>query len=384
MYDKGKKYTYEVHSKVPKYIVPVRMRTSPVAAVIAVILLAALAVGCGYLGAKIADKSTAGSENTSVVYIDSADRPAPLSLEGGELTLSGVIDVGKRSVVQVVTERIVCGADSNYVLSGAGSGVIFSSNGWIVTNFHVVKSANTVKVILYNGDQYDVVEMRGDEVSDIAILKINADTESCAVNVGNSSGLIQGQTVVSIGHPYHSVGAVATSGIVSAVNREVTIDGIDMNLVQHDADVGAGNSGGGLFNSFGALIGVVNAGSSSAGYAIPVNTVKKIATDLISLNYVDGRADSSILEFNEYSEITTSHSLIGLYIMKNNSGNMNFSLNDYIISVAGEEITTVAEWENIISKKVTGETIDIRVRRTDQTLATVQLTLKQKTACDIP
>ena len=142
-----------------------------------------------------------------------------------------------------------------------GTGFLISSDGYIVTNYHVVGDADTVKVTLYNGDSYDAQYIGGDEDYDIAVIKIEA-TDLPNVTLGNSDSLNVGDHVLAIGNPLGELGGTVTGGMISALNRSVTIQGSSsvntMSLIQMDASVSPGNSGGGLFNMNGELVGVVN------------------------------------------------------------------------------------------------------------------------------
>ena len=188
------------------------------------------------------------------------------------------------------------GADGNsqQVQVGSGSGIILTSDGYIVTCKHVVDSAETVKVILNDDKEYDAKLIGSDARSDLAVLKIEATGLSPAT-LGDSDMLTVGEDVIAIGNPLGELRGTATSGIVSALSREVTVENMTMSLIQTDAAISPGNSGGGLFNASGSLIGIVNAKANSTdaeglGFAIPVSSVKTIISNLIDHGYVLGRA----------------------------------------------------------------------------------------------
>ncbi|MBQ2862637.1 MAG: trypsin-like peptidase domain-containing protein, partial [Clostridia bacterium] len=195
-------------------------------------------------------------------------------------TMTDVISSVRDTVVEIVTENIQESAFyGQYVTSGAGSGVIINENGYIITNNHVVAGANTIYVRTTDQKEYKASLVGTDEESDIAVIKIDA-TSLKAATLGDSSAIKLGEAVIAIGNPLGSLGGTVTDGIISALDREVTIDGQEMRLLQTNAAVNPGNSGGGLFNMAGELIGVVNAKSSSSnsgatieglGFAIPIN-----------------------------------------------------------------------------------------------------------------
>lgn len=184
--------------------------------------------------------------------------------------------------------------NSQQVQSGSGSGIILTSDGYIVTCRHVVNGAETIKVILNNDQEYDAKLIGSDSRSDLAVLKIEATGLSPAT-LGDSDMLTVGEDVIAIGNPLGELRGTATSGMISALSREVTIENTTMSLIQTDAAISPGNSGGGLFNASGSLIGIVNAKASSSnaeglGFAIPVSSVNTIISNLIDHGYVLGRA----------------------------------------------------------------------------------------------
>ena len=180
------------------------------------------------------------------------------------------------------------------VQSGSGSGIILTSDGYIVTCRHVVYGVETITVILNDDTEYEATLIGSDSRSDLAVIKINATGLSPAT-LGDSDMLTVGEDVIAIGNPLGELRGTATSGIISALSREVTVENTAMSLIQTDAAISPGNSGGGLFNASGSLIGIVNAKASSSnseglGFAIPVSSVKTIISNLIDHGYVLGRA----------------------------------------------------------------------------------------------
>ena len=186
------------------------------------------------------------------------------------------------------------GSDSQQVQAGSGSGIILTSDGYIVTCKHVVDGAETIKVILNDDTEHEAKLIGSDSRSDLAVLKIEA-TALTPATLGDSDMLTVGEDVIAIGNPLGELRGTATSGIISALSREVTVGSTSMTLIQTDAAISPGNSGGGLFNASGSLVGIVNAKASSSnseglGFAIPVSSVKTIIANLIDHGYVLGRA----------------------------------------------------------------------------------------------
>ncbi|MDO4564191.1 MAG: trypsin-like peptidase domain-containing protein [Clostridia bacterium] len=182
----------------------------------------------------------------------------------------------------------------SYETTGSGSGVILTTDGYIATCAHVVDGATTVTVTLNDDSVYPATIIGTDARNDLAIIKIEAENLQPAT-IGDSDMLTVGEDVIAIGNPLGELRGTATSGIISAVNRNITVEDVEMELVQTDAAISPGNSGGGLFDSNGHLIGIVNAKVSDEdaeglGFAIPVNNVISEINDLISQGYVSGRA----------------------------------------------------------------------------------------------
>ena len=178
-------------------------------------------------------------------------------------TIKSVVEQCADAVVEIQTESISSGGSlfQQYISSGAGSGVILTQDGYIVTNHHVIENATSILVRTRSGDEYNAQLIGSDQQSDLAVLKIDASGLTPAV-LGDSTKLEVGDLAVVIGNPLGELGGTVTSGIISALDREVTIDGQVMTLMQTDAAVNPGNSGGGLFDANGDLVGIINAKSS--------------------------------------------------------------------------------------------------------------------------
>lgn len=265
---------------------------------------------------------------------------------------------------------------------GAGSGVVITSDGYIATNNHVVDGANSVKVRLTDGTEYDAEVVGVDSQTDLAVLKINA-TGLNAAAFGNSDTLIVGEEVVAIGNPLGTLGGTVTNGIVSATNRSITIDNETMELIQTTAAINPGNSGGGLFNSSGELVGIVNAKSSGTGieglgFAIPANEVKTVVEEIMSNGYVTGRVKMG-LSLVEVADTQTAMMYrldkLGVYVAENNGEAQS---GDLIQKVDGQEVASIAEIKSIIENKSVGDKITLTVLRSGQE-KTITITLQEQT-----
>lgn len=285
------------------------------------------------------------------------------------------------SVVEIATEGVVTGSFAQqYVTKGAGSGVIISADGYIVTNHHVVENAKTIKVTLRDGQTtYDATLIGSDEDNDVALLKVQAEGLSPAT-FGDSSSLAVGDYVVAIGNPLGTLGGTVTDGIISALAREVTIENKSMTLLQTNAEISPGNSGGGLFNANGELIGIVNAKDSATevegiAFAIPVNNVIDIIKDLQNYGYVTGKIDLG-MEFVDINSADTAFyygvNKLGCYVLSVSSGSnaekAGFNRGDLITAVNGTEISKSSEISKALEKNKVGDTVTLTVTRSGKSV----------------
>ena len=369
---------------------------------VALVLAAAMGFAGGFVGAKfggsgkvviqqVAPSSTADSASGSDSSITAA------SSSGSSLTTEQVADLVSPSVVVITTEQVVYSQWSwygqNQVESGAGSGVIISSDGYILTCAHVVDGASTITVTIGDKD-YTATLVGEDTTSDIAVIKIDADGLTPAT-VGNSDSLKVGQSVMAVGNPLGELGGTVTGGMISALNRSVTIQGSSsvntMSLIQMDASVSPGNSGGGLFNMNGELVGIVNAKSSSSdaeglGFAIPINDAIKVAQELLENGYVTGRPYLGITYLAVTDAQTASQlgvNAYGVYVVEVVKGGpaekAGLQAGDRIVSVDGTEIASKDDLGTLMQKHAAGDPHSITIAREGQ-MQTVNVTLGEKTA----
>ncbi|HQB33018.1 MAG TPA: trypsin-like peptidase domain-containing protein, partial [Erysipelotrichaceae bacterium] len=209
-----------------------------------------------YVTAKMVLKNV--ENKTVVIEQPNQNLNSPTVVISGKTDISEVVSNIKDTIVEVYTESTKFSAFyDEYIIEGAGSGVIYTSDGYIITNNHVIEGANTIMVVLTNGEKYNARLIASDLVSDIAVIKIDAQGLK-AVTIGDSSQIKVGQICIAIGNPLGTLGGTVTDGIISALSREITIDGQKMNLLQTNTAISPGNSGGGLFDVAGNLIGIIN------------------------------------------------------------------------------------------------------------------------------
>lgn len=302
------------------------------------------------------------------------------------LTIPDVVALVKNSVVEIYTE--VPTYNGRFVESGAGSGVIIgkSENGktaYIITNNHVISGAQSITVRFSNGEEYKAKICGTDSNTDVAVVSIDAPEKLTVAELGSSAGLVVGEGVIAIGNPLGELGGTVTNGIVSALAREVEIDGQSMTLLQTNAAVNPGNSGGGLFNMKGELIGVVNAKSGgdnveNIGFAIPIDTAYDIACELITHGYVTGRVDMGLSLVDVVDTYTAWYygvNSLGVYVYESKYST-DIKSGDRIVSVNGTDVATSADIKSIVSECKVGDVVTVRISRNGKQ-SDVQLTLRE-------
>ncbi len=301
------------------------------------------------------------------------------------LTVATVVNRVAASVVEITTETVVqSGALGQYVTGGAGSGVIISAEGYVVTNNHVIEDANSITVRLNDGTEFPAILVGTDVQTDIAVLRIDPGSYPLTVAIlGSSFDLVVGEDILAIGNPLGSLGGTVTEGMVSATARRITVSGNKMTLLQISAPINPGNSGGGLFNLAGELVGVVNAKMSSEeieglGFAVPVDTAYEIILELIHNGYVRGRPalDFAVVDVTNYQTAMYYFNSTGTGVYVYDRDHATVAYGDRIISADGEEIESVAELNAIIQQKSVGDTLELMVVRKRQ-MITLSVTITE-------
>ena len=304
------------------------------------------------------------------------------------MSVQQIASVVSPSVVAITTEQMSSSQTwfgGYYVQSGAGSGVIISQDGYILTCAHVVSGATSVKVQLNGSDEsYDATVVGQDSTSDIAVLKIDATGLTPAV-IGDSDALAVGEVAVAVGNPLGTLSNTVTDGIVSALNRQVTVQNNDMTLIQTDASISPGNSGGGLFNANGELIGIVNAKSSYSeaegiGFAIPINTAMEIGRQLIENGSVARPALG--VKIMDVTDAQTAQQLgvstMGVYIVEVTKGSgadaAGVQAGDRVLAVDDTAVSDSSALKNYLKDKGIGDTVNLQVER-DGKVLTLAVTL---------
>ena len=364
------------------------------AKMIAIILAGMIvATGCGFGGSLLAQQLSGNSTSTPSVLKQSVVNTSDKENAGDGTSVSDIAAATENSVVEITTEV----AQTNqfmqqYTASGAGSGVIVTSDGYIVTNNHVIDGASKITVRLKNGESYSATLVGTDETTDLAVIKID-EKDLQAVTLGDSDQLAVGDLAVAIGNPLGELGGTVTEGIISALDREITIENQTMTLLQTSAAINPGNSGGGLFNGKGELIGIVNAKTSASGieglgFAIPVNTAKPVIEDLIENGYVTGRIKLGVSFLDIQDQETAMRYRVndlGTYVYQVNDGSdadkAGLLTGDLVKSIDGTEITSSSEIKSLMNDYSVGDQMNITVQR-DNKEVTVTVTFTEYTPED--
>ena len=261
--------------------------------------------------------------------------------------------------------------------NSSGSGVIFSEDGYVVTNYHVIESGESYTVLLADDRSQPARLVGSDPTSDLAVLQVNA-TDLTPAEFGDSDDVYVGDNVVAIGDPLGvEFRGTMTNGIVSAINRNVNVNGRTMNLIQTNAALNSGNSGGPLINCYGQVIGINtmkigaftdSAGVEGLGFAIPSSTVKEVAEQLISQGYVSGRPTlglegESLSSFDQYYYRLPA----GLYITDvdrtSDAAAKGIEEGDILISINGTNVTTMDALNGAVYNLDVGDTVEVVIYR---------------------
>ena len=293
------------------------------------------------------------------------------------------------------------GGTQEYTQTAAGSGIIISEDGYVLTNNHVISGVDKITVYVNSGDgseeqSYEATLVGSSESNDIAVLKIDA-TGLNAAAFGDSDQIEVGELAVAIGNPMGQVHGSVTAGIISAVEQELTIDDVTINAIQTDAAINPGNSGGALFDSYGNVIGIVYAKSSSVsidgiGYAIPVNNIKDLVAQMINDpdSVKDQTKGSQIMLGITIRDITEDMSKqysmpVGVYITEVSSMSAaeraGLQKGDIITEFAGETVTSADDLNAIKAKQTSGDTVSVKIDRNGKEM-TLDLVIPQPTEVD--
>jgi len=338
----------------------------------------------------------AAAQNNFTTSTKTSNLLTPRNLDNGELKEMSVVDIAKKvgpavvGIVNKVQTRSFFGQIIEQ--EGSGSGIIMSPDGYIVTNSHVVKGSSEIKVILNNGKEYQGKIIGQDERTDLAVIKIDANDLHYA-EFGDSSQIEVGELAVAIGNPLgmEFAGSV-TVGVISALNRTVTVDDKQLTLIQTDAAINPGNSGGALVNAYGQVIGIntvkiASTGVEGLGFAIPINEAKPVIEDLKAYGYVKGRPVIGISGRDVTEEDSKRYDIpVGIYVVSvapySGAELAGIQPADVNIKCNGKPIKTVKELNDIKNQYKAGDEIELTINRQGE-IKTVKVKLTEEKPSNI-
>ena len=357
--------------------------------------ITALALCCALLGGAVGGGVAWGiSRSGSGTSINVSSRPATtvsINKVDGKTEMSDA-EVYAATVNSVVSIRTSATSGTNFFgqaveTASAGSGFVLTADGYIVTNYHVGKDADTVTVTMYNGDEYNALDVGGDEDYDIAVIKVEA-TGLPAVTLGDSSTLNVGDHVLAIGNPLGELTFSMSGGMVSSVNRTINVDGTPFNMIQTDASINPGNSGGPLMNSYGEVVGIVSAKYSSysdesvegLGFAIPINDVYAMIEDIMTNGYVTNKPYLGIFGGSMTEQMAAQYRYDiseGVFVYSVEEGSAaekaGLQMGDVITKVDDTTISTMEDLTAVKKQYSAGDTVTFTVYRQGETI-TLSLT----------
>lgn len=361
---------------------PPKRKNNVLKTLVAGVLVLGLSIGGGAFGAYLVkDSSTEPTQTienapatSAPIFVTAAPQIQTAGVASGAAKgdYTAVAEKTKPTVVEITTEMVSNSTFfQQFVQSGAGSGVIISADGYIITNNHVIDGATKITVRLTTGTEYAATLVGTDAQSDIAILKVDA-TNLPFATIGDSSALLVGEEVLAIGNPLGELGGSVSNGIISALDREITVGGQKMRLLQTNAAINPGNSGGGLFNMRGELIAIVNAKSSGEsieglGFAIPINYAHEVAKELLKNGYVTGRPAMGIsyIAIDDYMDVMRyGVPSYGIYVY--DGGETALENGDRIVRIGDYEVQNEETLKSAIQNYKVGDTINVTVVRGGQ------------------
>lgn len=403
MYSENDKNNYEYHySYKPEYAEPIpalepKPKRGVWKKVVACVLCGALLVGGAFSAGWAVKGWSAGRERVSTQLMLS-DRPkaevSTVNITGNQkLTFPEIYAANVDSCVSINITSI---AGYNFFgqqveRASSGSGFVITKDGYIVTNYHVIKGANNVQVTLNDGATYSAQVIGGDEDYDIAVIKVDpGEKELKPVVIGSSDNLAVGDDIIAIGNPLGELTFSMSEGIVSCLNREINVDGTPFNMIQITAAVNGGNSGGPLFNTYGEVVGIVSAKYSSTssgtsteglGFAIPINDVLDMIKDIMENGQVTTRPALGVMAAND-SQPQISGVSSGVYIDSVIEGgpaaNAGLQGGDVITMIGTTTISSRSDISALSKNYKAGDTVTVTFVRNGQ-VQTTELTFGSTT-----
>ena len=359
----------------------------------------ALCLACALLGGGAAAgimALTGGVKGTTTVYQGNRT-PTVVSVSNvttkEPLTAAQIYATYVKATVGITTEINTNVYGQVVQTAASGSGFVISQDGYIVTNYHVIDEASKITVTLVDGKSYDATLVGGDEENDIAVLKVDA-TGLDTVVIGSSDNLVVGDQVYAIGNPLGELTFSLTGGYVSALDRNVTMsDGRRMNYIQTDTAINSGNSGGPLFDQYGQVVGIVSAKLSNngdsteasvegVGFAIPIDNVWNMITDIMEYGYVTGKPYMGIINTSVSGEAQRYGTPAGAYVLgvveDSCAAKAGLQEGDIITKIDDTDITSSDDLQNALADYQAGDTATLTVSRSGQ-VQTLTITFDERT-----
>ena len=362
------------------------------------IKIVALCLVCALLGGlaqPIYSSVTGGNETTIYTGDRTPTQVDTASVDTSkELTTAEIYAKYVNSCVGITVDIVSTNVFGQTVTgAAAGSGFVITEDGYILTNYHVIDGANSIKVTFDDGKEYTATYVGGEEKNDIAVIKVDA-TGLTPVVIGKSSDMLVGEQVTTIGNPLGELTFSESTGIISALDRSITMsDGRQMNMIQTDCAINSGNSGGPLFNSHGEVIGIVSAkyssgsNSSSAsveglGFAIPMDDVASMVSDLVKNGYVTGKPIMGI-SVADVDESVTSYgvpqgAIIRVVTPDLCGAKAGLQAGDIVTKIDNTDVTSASDLTSAIGNYKPGDKVTLTIFRSGET-KTVEVTLEEST-----
>ena len=367
---------------------------------ICMIFLTGLVTVMGLMNIRMFRQLTAAQEETAPAISfdqdeteDAGDLLTPIELEESPTSPPNVPEAEGLSLQEIYRQciaSVVSITSSSGSTTSTGTGVILSEDGYIVTNYHVIEGGTRITVLLHDDREFSAWIVGSDPATDLAVLKIEAD-DLTGATFGDSDVLQVGDSVAAIGDPLGiEYRGTMTNGIISAINRNMSIDGRLMNLIQTNAALNSGNSGGPLINSHGQVIGINTvkigaftdkAGVEGIGFAIPSATVTDIVNQIIEMGYVSGRpsigfsGEGISLFYQRFYRLPS-----GMYITDiapgSNAEQVGLQEGDILISVDGTKVYDQSDLDTLLYGYAAGDTVTIIIYRGGYTMQ-ASLTLEE-------
>ncbi len=293
--------------------------------------------------------------------------------EGSEMSIVDIANKVGPAVCGITVTQQVQSFFGTQLAEGSGSGIIISDDGYIVTNHHVIENASEITVVMSNGQEHKAQLVGQDANTDLAVIKIEGNNFPVA-ELGYSGELAVGELAIAIGNPLgQEFAGSVTVGVISALNRSVTVEDRTYTLIQTDAAINSGNSGGALVNSFGQVVGINSLKVMQAeglGFAIPIDFAKPIIDDLIANGYVKGRPVIGVSLREVDASMSQQYGVPeGLFVVSvtefSAAEKSGILQGDVILEADGKKVSTVAELNNIKNQKRAGDTLKLKIKRSN-------------------